>query len=161
MKSSSIATEEVVAGGTPNHHHDRFLPTSDYETVYVGEMNSGDVLLRRQKMISPNGVYSLEFRSDGQLILYKNVRYLWTADTKEHCTGDMFWDTCTAGGERLTLKGGYMVVTGKSYVEGGVTYDDLFWTAGVGSGHRLVLQNNGNLVIYSSNGATWATGTNR
>ncbi len=32
-------------------------------------------------------------------------------------------------------------------------------TAGSGSGHQLVMQNDGNLVLYGSSGPLWATGT--
>lgn len=108
---------------------------------------NGDYLFPGQSIISsPHCSYRLSMQSDGNLVLYDNV------------ANRSIWSTNTAN------RGGYamMDLTGIFYVlnwNGGSA-----WNTGVGSGSttRLVVQDNGNLVLYDwYSNVLWSSRTSR
>lgn len=119
----------------------------------------------------------LVIQSDGNLVIYSTSgRALWSSDAVPPAPTKR--DTLTSGqqlvaGEQLTsadsrfravLQGdGNFVLydTVVTSLVGGVVTDRVIWSSGTsGSGNRLAMQSDGNVVIYSAQGrALWSTGT--
>jgi len=73
---------------------------------------AGDTLTAGEEVTSPNGIYTLNMQTDGNLVEYGGGRPIWSTDTQGN------------------------------------------------SGDRAVMQDDGNLVVYSSSGAAlWSSGT--
>jgi hypothetical protein len=108
---------------------------------------SGTVLEPGQTLKSPNGQYTLDMQTNGDLVVY------WMNGT---AIGRALWSTGTSGdnGARALLQSnGNLVlysVTGEA-----------LWSSNTSTGgcSNLVIQNDGNLVVYNKTHATWAAGS--
>lgn len=109
----------------------RQLPT------YPDRLLAGQSLLPGKSLQSSNGLYTLVFQPDGNIVQYGQG-------------GVVRWQSFTAGkiGARLTMQNdGNLVVYGP--------VSQVYWNAATfgNPGAGLVLQDDGNMVIYSSAGA--------
>jgi hypothetical protein len=104
---------------------------------------------RGQSLYSRSGEFQLEFQNDGNVVL-KRTR-----------SGRVLWATGTAGSraDRLTMQedGNAVLYTqrGRPLWSSGVTGPDMR------HGQVLVVQDDGNLVVYSRGRVYWASGTQR
>ena len=107
----------------------------------------GDYLSPGESLVSDNGEYSLNFQHDGNLCIY------YVKDGAHNAV----WCTMTDG------KGSAKAVLEST--SNFVIYDEAgaeVWSSGsLGKAYNpaLIMQNDGNLVIYATP-AVWATGTN-
>jgi subtilisin family serine protease len=105
----------------------------------------GQAIVLGQKLTSPNGTYTLYLQEfDGNLVLYKNGNQaLWAIGSRPDS-----WFTAQTDGNLVAYKS-----------EGGAAWASN--TSGRGAGN-LVLQDDGNLVLYrvSDHTVIWATNTN-
>lgn len=113
-------------------------PPATGDTMQAGEMLDPSIE-------SANGLYTLIYQSDGNLVLYPNgsTNALWASGTNGSSRGSAIMQT----------DGNFVVYdqSGNAVFAAG--------TAG-NPGSRLVLQNDGNFVIYAPDGtALWATNT--
>lgn len=107
-------------------------------------LNSGESLRPGQSLVAAGGSYRLVFQTDGNLVIYKGSKALWSSRTNDKPAA------------RVSLQAdGNLVI-----------YDDkskaiwASWTQGSGLS-RLQMQSDGNLVIYKNNGGfSWASWTN-
>jgi hypothetical protein len=115
-------------------------------TVYTCTAQSPSSLVNGSYMqaggclLSPDQRYELIMQPDGNLVLYYQT------------SANPLWASQTSGNaDYMTLQTtGNLIVNGSS----------LFWQSGSAAPNTsLVLQNDGNLVIYSVTGAVWSTGT--
>lgn len=124
-------------GGGDEAYRDRKAanPTTDRIGVN-GRLNRGSALR------SPNGRYTLHLQAgDGNLVLY-------------NLAGTAIWSSYRPGGDFLTLQGDNNLVV---YRNDGSPV----WASNtMGSGAQtLVVQDDGNMVLYSSTQAVWTTNT--
>jgi hypothetical protein len=106
-------------------------------------MQAGEML--DPSIESANGLYTLIYQSDGNLVLYPNgsTNALWASGTNGSSRGSAIMQT----------DGNFVV-----YDQSG----NAAFAAGTDGnpGSRLVVQNDGNVVIYAPDGtALWATNT--
>jgi len=106
-------------------------------------------LMRGQALYSTNGMYMLEFQRDGNVVLTR------LRDRR------VLWDTGTANSpaERLTMQGDGNVVL---YTR----FNRPIWNTGITGpnmrhGQVFILQDDGNLVVYSRGQVYWASNTQR
>ncbi len=101
---------------------------------------SGQMLYRGEALTSSNGHYKLILQEDGNLVLYRKGKALWSSGTNGK------------NARKLVMQSdGNLVLYGNN---------GPIWASNT-SGNRgafLMLQNDGNLVIYK---AIWSTGTAR
>lgn len=98
-------------------------------------------LVLQQSLVSADGRFRFELQRDGNLALWFGSSLLWAANT--YGTQATFLAMQANGNLVLYGPGG-----------------SLIWQSGTsGPGARLILQNDGNLVIYSGSMPLWATGT--
>lgn len=124
-----------------------FGATSSFAAAGEDHLHYGEQLAKGQHLVSKNGLYSLEMQYDGNLVLYGRGTHLWDTHTggNTHVMGAIF-------SNRLFLAGdnGYSQWTSDN------------WNGE--SGNLLLLQDDGNLVIYVNYfdyyRAVWDTGTN-
>jgi len=113
----------------------------------TGVLNVGEYLSPGESLVSDNGNYELILQTDGNLVIYYKGGGASTA----------VWATMTEGkgSQKLTLSPtSNLVLTNGA----GATV----WSSGSlgrGYGPTLVMQDDGNLVIYATP-AVWDTGTN-
>jgi hypothetical protein len=115
------------------------FPQTNKYILYGGEQ-----LLQNEFIKSPNGIYTLIMQGDGNLVLYK---YGTTA----------LWHTNTWGKPWITK----CIMQTDGHL---VLYDDswnYYWYSGTAgyNGAYLVMQDDGNLVIYQNGIARWASNT--
>ena len=106
-------------------------------------MESGTTIYEGQTITSQDNRFKLVYQGDGNLVLYReDGARLWTSGTGGHEPGEVRMDT-----------DGALVIFGP--------YPTIVWSHSTDSpGARLVVQNDGNMVIYStSNEPLWATNT--
>jgi hypothetical protein len=141
------------------------LPSFASGTCSTGLPSSGSTLAEGatltsgQCLIAPNQQYELIMQSDGNLVLYaQDGTALWSTGTQGNPGAFLALQT---DGDLLVYQAGSTVGTGS-----GVLWGD--GCPGCGqtdppSGNTLVLQNDGNLVVYGNVGgssqALWASGT--
>ncbi|MGB1242554.1 MAG: hypothetical protein ACPG49_08535 [Chitinophagales bacterium] len=115
-------------------------------------LQSGQFLSPNQQLSSPNGVYSLIFQTDGNVVLYENNKQAKTRQAK--------WNTGTSGTDANQLK---MQADGNLVLYSGATPPKMLWSSRTngkaGSQPFLKLQDDGNLVIYGVQ-AFWSSNTN-
>ncbi len=106
----------------------------------------------RTSLTSSNGCYSLILQTDNNLVLYRNTdqAVLWSTDT---------WRVGGQSGSRAVLQGdgNFILYYGANYYALWDSYDpgtDLL----PGYGRQLIMQNDGNLVMYTARVAVWAKG---
>jgi hypothetical protein len=113
-------------------------PPAAGDTMQPGEMLDPSIE-------SANGLYTLVYQSDGNLVLYRNgsTNALWASGT----------DGSSRGSAIMQIDGNFVV-----YDQSG----NAVFAAGTNGnpGSRLVVQDDGNVVIYTTDGtALWATNT--
>lgn len=96
---------------------------------------AGSRLTAGQSLVSPNARYRLVYQADGNLVLYDDVER--TAPWASH-TG-----ATTPGSAWLQGDGNFVVLDGQSVMR---------WATGTAGASRLVVQNDGNLVLYDAAG---------
>lgn len=102
-------------------------------------MPAANTLWQGQSLVSNNGQYRLVLQGDGNVGIYGPSRAIWASNTNG--TGTRV--AVSSNGE-LTF-----AASVRSHVIG---------TGGTGSGHRLVLQDDGNLALYSTGSvAIWSS----
>ena len=93
----------------------------------------GRSLTRGSWLVSLNGIYTLVMQRDGNLVLHAKGVVVWTSDTSSH-----------PGAMALMRRNGDLVITQGRH---------LLWSSGTDglgdAGSALVLENDGNLVVYS------------
>jgi hypothetical protein len=110
----------------------------------AGTLKAGQILHAGQSLASPNGQYTLDMQTDGNLVVYGNGCVIWNSGTE---------GTGSANYLEMQTDGNLVVYTsaGKAVWNSG--------TEGTGSANYLYMQNDGNLVVYTSaNSAVWAAG---
>jgi hypothetical protein len=117
-------------------------------------MNPGEALA--PWITSANGLYTLVFQSDGNLVLYENgsTNALWASGTNISNGG-----IGPGSGPCIMQEDGDLVIYGT--LPQPIGFGQVFSTGTGGHpGSRLVVQNDGNVVIYTPDGtALWATNT--
>ena len=124
----------------------------------------GDSLKTGESLKSPNGAYTLTMQSDGNLVLAKGGRPVWSAMTQGTYAGIK-----EDAGQALVAAQGYSNITATMQSNGSFIVkgssggaEKALWstyTAGTGA-DRVVLQDDGNLVVYDASvKAQWASGT--
>ncbi|HUD10507.1 MAG TPA: hypothetical protein VMR28_02420 [Candidatus Saccharimonadales bacterium] len=213
---------EMQAPSTTGTYNEYFNPVAEglawlnnlgfYVTVNVNnaaaannsndyKLSSGQTLSEGSYLLSPDSQSVLTIQSDGNLVLYSNLRASWNSGSAGSSTNHLvmqsdgnlvlynqsnaaLWDSQTSGnpGAYLVLQtDGNMVVYSTSNAALWATYtisnpnhlSYINTTFGIGrlypgqsintaDGHyKLVLQSDGNLVLYDNNGKPlWASGTN-
>jgi NlpC/P60 family len=105
-------------------------------------LTAGQTLTAGSSLVSPNGAFSLQMQTDGNLVEYGPGGAMWSSNTPG-----------SGGSNRLVMQtdGNLVMYT----ASGGVP----FATGEVGSGSAdyLAVQNDGNVVQYGSGGAVFAT----
>jgi hypothetical protein len=121
--------------------------------VAAEQLNNGDRLLRGKSLYSDNHMYELAMQDDGNLVLYNRNgggrSPLWSSKTDERAVV----------GAIMQQDGNFVLY---SYDRKPVWATNTVRTSGVS--HRLVIQNDGNVVIYRTSGSgqarpVWATNT--
>jgi glucosylceramidase len=115
--------------------------TPEGEWAVCGDtMTTGQKLDRGQWLRSADGRYTLRMQTDGNLVLY-------------NAAGAAVWATNRTGQYVIVQPDGNLV----EYNSAGTA---VWFTGTVGSGaNRLVMQSDGNLVLYAPGGPVWWTGT--
>jgi hypothetical protein len=143
LKTEGAPGPDVLPAATLDRLPDQ---TGKTATCYVppaptasDRLQAGQGLVRGQSLRSQNGWYSLIMQGDGNLVLYAPG-------------GRALWATYRTGGfVQLQPDGNF------------VEYDHLVrpvWSTGTfGSNRWLVVQDDGNVVIYAGTNAVWATNT--
>ena len=126
-------------------HLDGYEPT--LERIRAGrkdELRAGERLAAGRALYSADGRFRLDVGEDGNLVVHWiGHTHIWTSDTVK-----------ARGKYYLALQeDGNLVLCNAE--------DEPIWSTGTaGSGaESLVMQSDGNLVLYSTNGAVWASGT--
>jgi hypothetical protein len=119
---------------------------------YITNLNPGESLIKGSQIKSPNGRFHLDMQQDGNLVLYRtdDNKPIWHTDTWARPFGSH------SGGITAKMqKDGNFVVNSYEYAS---IWDSK--TNGRGENY-IVLQDDGNLVIYSVGtvNAQWASGT--
>jgi hypothetical protein len=121
--------------------------TTATSALTTGEMHRGDYLFANQELWSANCAFKVRMQSDGNLV------------ATEYPRGNVMWASNTAGHTwayaHLQASDGNFFINHKN---GGVPFWDPSGTGGV----RLVMQNDGNLVLRNSSGSSvWSIHTQR
>ena len=109
-------------------------------------LQSGQVLLQAQGLVSGDGSHTLSFQEDGNLVLYHGSSGIWSTGTGSRSPAGVYLVMQTDG--NLVL------------------YDaqhNGIWSSGTqgNPGATLLVQGDGNLVIYSTSGqGVWSSQTN-
>jgi hypothetical protein len=121
-----------------------FTPAAHADGNGSSTLNAPDALWAGQQLVSPNGQYSLDMQTDGNLVIYGNGKALWGSGTNG-----------TGSNNVLVMQsdGNLVIWSGSTAVWGS-------GTNGSGSNNSLAMQNDGNLVVYTSTGhAVWGSNT--
>jgi len=114
-------------------------PAAAVATVEPSALTAGQVLGSEQRIVSPDGSYRFVMQSDGNAVLYGPTKAIWSTRT-------------FGSGYHLTMGAdGVLVVATPA--------DAPVWSSGTSgaTGARLAIQDDGNLVIYSTaEKALWA-----
>jgi hypothetical protein len=120
---------------------DRDFGLNGYNTLTAGQvLNPGGSLG------SPNGQYTLTYQTDGNLVMYHGGTAVWAINC---------WSTCSDGfyppGQTIMQSDGNFVVFNSS--------STVVWMSSTsGSGAYLAVRNDGEVVVYSANGASlWSS----
>jgi hypothetical protein len=114
--------------------------------MLVARLNSGEILHQNESVVSHNRLFTLYQGIDGNLVLYKGTRPLWSTGTNGYNYGYSSMQT-----------DGNLVVR-----ESGAEFPFLTLWASHTDGHPgafLAVQDDGNLVIYQGSAPLWASGT--
>ncbi|AYB38684.1 lectin [Brevibacillus laterosporus] len=101
-------------------------------------LNPGEGMNRGHQLVSNNGLYKLVFQKDGNLVLKGRGTTLWSSNTYAA------WAVVMDKNGALTIW----------------TYPVVLWSSGTHNpGAYLIVQDDGNVVIYKDQTALWSTGT--
>lgn len=137
LKGQGVAGPDVLPAGTLNQ-----LPDQNNQWVPCGDTMAINRTLRRNMALhSADGRYTLILQGDGNLVLYGP-------------SGRALWANSRSTTDFVVMQGDGNLV---GYTNGG----NATWASNTTSsgGNRLVVQNDGNVVIYSATRAVWATNT--
>jgi|GEM_PF-412804 len=111
-------------------------------------LTADQALYMGESLTSRDGRYRVVLQHDANLVVYRNSdgRPLWASNTVH------------SGAGRLTVQGDSNLVLYRGWNTGRALWASN--TVNRGGNPRLVMQNDGNLVLYTDRGAVWATGTN-
>ena len=117
------------------------------------QISINDSLSRGQQLVSPNSKYKAALQADGNFVVYNNQ------------TGRALWHTSSYGRQTKIM---YVGMLGGLVMYGGSTSDVIwsnqYWQGNTRNANRMVMQDDGNLVVYAppsqGGGAVWATMTN-
>jgi hypothetical protein len=111
----------------------------------ANSLEPGETLALNQSLTSPSGVWQLSMQMDGNLVLYRaeNMQAVWATNTNGQDVQHAVMQQ-TDGNFVLYLFNGQPAWASD--------------TAG-NPGARLILQDDGNLVVYLAQRAIWSTGT--
>jgi len=110
-------------------------------------LNGGEVLSQGEELISKNSIYRFVFQKDANLVLYNGSDAIWSTGT----------DTSMPNTYECVMKH-----YGRLVIHNGNGKD--IWASDNERhpGAYLIVQNDGNVVIYDSqNKPLWSTGTNK
>lgn len=112
------------------------------------DMAPGEVLYPGESLTSQNGLYTLSYQTDGNLVLYRNY-----SDGRR-------WAPWASGTSGIASKVCIMQSDGNLVIYN-TNYNPIWASGSYGhQGSRLLVQDDGNVVIYNTNGqAIWATNT--
>ncbi|AFC28894.1 hypothetical protein [Paenibacillus mucilaginosus] len=137
---------------------------------------NGETLRKGQTLQSNNGVYSLQFKTDGNLVLYKNnTTMLWqsgTAGARKYLTTFQGFQFYTYPEILELYNGSIQIIDDVTYYAFWKSDNKAFSTMWYGQGNvptnlygdRLVVQDDGNLVLYNTSASSspypvWASHT--
>ena len=104
----------------------------------LAKLIPGAVLLPGQSLKSVNGVYTLAYQTDGNLVVYKDATAVWQSATVGQEPG------------RVCMQSdGNLVMYGKD----GAAQWNTSTNSAANVNSELIMQTDGNLVIYNRNGA--------
>lgn len=130
---------------------------------------SNNTLAANQTLLSTDGSNSLVMQSDGNLVLFHNFKKIWSSNTAGSGAVTL---RNQPDGNLVLYKSNGQAVWGSGTVQYGNSLTNV--NAVLGNGltlrqgqmlqsydrkHKLILQSDGNLVIYGPHGATWGSGT--
>lgn len=107
-------------------------------------MFPGETLANGSSMRSRNGQYQLNVQNDGNLVLYRQGRPIWSTNTMGRGNARLVFQT---DGNLVLLNSQNSPIWASN-------------TAGQNP-HALTLQDDGNLCLYRFKGAIWSTNTGR
>ena len=105
------------------------------------DMQPGELLTANSSIMSISGRFRLTYQDDGNLVLYRAGRAMWSSKTGGH-----------PGAVTQMQKDGNLVV----YLGTTPLWDS---ETGKNPGARLEVQNDGNVVIYDGSRPLWSTET--
>lgn len=107
-------------------------------------LNRGETLAPGQELVSANGFYRAVMQADGNFVVYAGSRSMWSSGTAS---------STNAGSELLFRTNNVLVIRRPSGV--------VIWTvnSSAQAADYLVMQDDGNLVLYGPSGAIWASNT--
>jgi hypothetical protein len=126
-----------------------YWATGTYTGTHGDTLAVEQSLVRGQSLISNNGAYSLTLQQDGDLALelFKGMQ-----------GSTVLWNSNTAGKgvDRAVMQSdtNFMLYAGSTPVWGTATHNEAS-----GQSPVLVVQDDGNVVVYNTDGAEWASGT--
>jgi hypothetical protein len=146
--ASAIA---CIASAAPSFARDILTP--------IAAPTSDTVLLRAypgDSFVSPDGRFRFSYQNDGNLVLYQNGVAIWESDTEILTENNGY-----APGYAAFQKDGNLVVYNYRLDRPALAvsvWDSNTWKNNTGA--TIAVQNDGNVVIYGSNGrAKWSTKT--
>ncbi|GGN60141.1 hypothetical protein GCM10010112_16070 [Actinoplanes lobatus] len=130
-------------------------PAAAHALAFTDTLKNGEKLLLNQRLISRNGLYEARMQANGTFAVYRvlqndTVNGLWTTAPAKRSNESAF-----VGNQG----DGNLVVYAGSPTGGPVRPLWASGTNGRGPG-ELVMQNDGNLVLYAAGGPTWSSRTN-
>jgi hypothetical protein len=109
--------------------------TGDDPAFIKTELKAGNRLKSGETIKSPNGSHNLVMQGDGNLVLYKSRDVVWSTNTNGTSNGLML---TTTGNLEIRVSGGL---------------ESLMWQSGSsGTGTKLVVFDDGNIVLTDQNG---------
>jgi len=125
-------------------------PAPTVPSIRTANKISNSALLPGQALKSPNGIYEAILQSDGNFVVYKNY---------QNSSVKPIWDTETYG--RTVPVVSASMTPGGNFVLYDANNTNVWATWSSGTGAFMIMQDDGNLVIYASDGKTplWSTGT--
>ncbi|MGO9560234.1 MAG: peptidoglycan-binding protein [Acidimicrobiales bacterium] len=118
------------------------IATANASTRTTDEIHTGSSLVGGQQLVSSNGVYHLYMQRDGNFVLYANGKATWWTNTGHH-----------PGAVIDFQRDGNLVI----YFDHRALWASGTWRDG-GAGNYLVVQDDGNVVIYNgANKVLWFT----
>ena len=144
---STSAPRVALAKGTGKGGHQTPSPSPGVVPVGGGggcgsTLTANEELISGAELCSPDGSYTLDMQTDGNLVEYNaSGQALWATDTSGHSGADLVMQT--DGNLVVYSSSGQAVWASGTYgIGGGTTY--------------LSIQNDSNVVLYDSSGAVWA-----